>query len=49
MEGLGPATDDEVILAWLQAEIRSSRFRQYFLGPNPTAEQLAEIPGHIWH
>ncbi len=41
MEDLGRAIDDEVILAWLQAEIRSSRFRKYFLGPNPTAEQLA--------
>ena len=48
MEDIGPAIDDEVVLAWLQAEIRSSRFRQHFLGPNPTSEQLAMVDRLIY-
>lgn len=37
VEDLGEATDDHVILAWLQAEIESSDFQSYLIGnpPNP--------------
>ena len=37
MEDLGAATDDQVILAWLQAEIESPEFQAYLVGnpPNP--------------
>ena len=37
MDDLGAATDDQVILAWLQAEIESADFQAYVIGnpPNP--------------
>ena len=37
VEDLGEATDDQVILAWLQAEIESPDFQAYLIGnpPNP--------------
>ena len=37
MEDLGAATEDQVILAWLQAEIESADFQSYIIGnpPNP--------------
>ena len=37
MDDLGAATDDQVILAWLQAEIESIGFQEYIVGepPNP--------------
>ncbi len=37
MEDLGSATEDQVILAWLQAEIESPDFQAYLVGnpPNP--------------
>jgi hypothetical protein len=37
MEDLGHATEDQVILAWLQAEIESPDFQAYLIGnpPNP--------------
>ncbi|MFI5283010.1 MAG: hypothetical protein ACHQ0J_07760 [Candidatus Dormibacterales bacterium] len=37
MQDLGPATEDQVILAWLQADIESIEFQQYIVGdpPNP--------------
>jgi len=37
MEDLGAATEDQVILAWLQAEIESPDFQVYLVGnpPNP--------------
>ncbi len=31
MQDLGPATDDQVILAWLQAEIDSPRFEDMYV------------------
>jgi hypothetical protein len=38
MEDRGPATEDQVILAWLQAAIESPDFQAYLVGnpPNPT-------------
>ncbi len=50
MEDLGAVTDDQVILAWLQAEIESLDFQQYIVGdpPNPaylsTALKAARSP-----
>jgi hypothetical protein len=43
MEDLGGASEDQVILAWLQAEIESLDFQQYIVGdpPNPTYLSLA--------
>ncbi|HEV2140969.1 MAG TPA: hypothetical protein VGT01_07225 [Candidatus Dormibacteraeota bacterium] len=43
MEDLGAATDDQVILAWLQAEIESPEFQAYIVGnpPNPANLSLA--------
>ncbi len=43
MEDLGGATEDQVILAWLQAEIESLDFQQYLVGdpPNPTYLSMA--------
>ena len=43
MEDLGAASEDQVILAWLQAEIESLDFQQYIVGdpPNPTYFSLA--------
>src|SRR5256886_6385419 len=37
MEDLGKASEDQVILAWLQAEIESPDFQAYLVGnpPNP--------------
>ena len=37
MDDLGQATEDQVILAWLQAEIESPEFQAYIVGnpPNP--------------
>jgi hypothetical protein len=50
MEDLGAVTEDQVILAWLQAEIESAGFQQYLIGdpPNPAnlsvALKLARSP-----
>lgn len=43
MDDLGPATEDQVILAWLQAEIESADFQAYLVGnpPNPANLSLA--------
>ena len=37
MDDLGAASEDQVILAWLQAEIESPDFQAYIIGnpPNP--------------
>ena len=37
MDDLGAASEDQVILAWLQAEIESPDFQVYLIGnpPNP--------------
>jgi hypothetical protein len=43
MEDLGDATEDQVMLAWLQAEIESLDFQQYIVGdpPNPAYLSMA--------
>jgi hypothetical protein len=43
MHDLGTATEDQVILAWLQAEIESPAFQAYLVGnpPNPANLSLA--------
>jgi hypothetical protein len=43
MDDLGAATEDQVILAWLQAEIESPDFQAYLIGnpPNPANLSLA--------
>jgi hypothetical protein len=43
VEDLGTATEDQVILAWLQAEIESPDFQAYVIGnpPNPANLSLA--------
>lgn len=43
MDDLGPASEDQVILAWLQAEIESADFQAYLVGnpPNPANLSLA--------
>ena len=43
MEDLGAATEDQVILAWLQAEIESPEFQAYIVGnpPNPSNLSVA--------
>ena len=43
MDDLGAASDDQVILAWLQAEIESPDFQAYLVGnpPNPANLSLA--------
>ena len=43
MEDLGEASEDQVILAWLQAEIESPDFQAYLIGnpPNPANLSLA--------
>jgi hypothetical protein len=43
VEDLGAAMEDQVILAWLQAEIESIDFQQYIVGdpPNPAYLSLA--------
>ncbi len=41
MEDLGSATEDQVILAWLQAEIESPDFQAYLVGNPPNAANLS--------
>jgi hypothetical protein len=41
MEDLGPASDDQVILAWLQAEIESPGFQTYVVGDPPQPANLS--------
>lgn len=41
MEDLGSATEDQVILAWLQAEIESPDFQAYLVGNPPNPANLA--------
>jgi hypothetical protein len=43
VDDLGAATEDQVILAWLQAEIESPEFQAYIVGnpPNPANLSLA--------
>jgi hypothetical protein len=41
MDELGSASDDQVILAWLQAEIESLDFQQYLVGDPPNPSYLA--------
>jgi hypothetical protein len=41
MDDLGVASDDQVILAWLQAEIESPPFQQYLVGDPPKPTHLA--------
>jgi hypothetical protein len=41
MDDLGAATDDQVILAWLQAEIESPPFQSYLIGDPPRPSHLA--------
>ena len=41
MEDLGVASDDQVILAWLQAEIESPPFQSYLIGDPPKPSHLA--------
>jgi hypothetical protein len=41
MEDLGAVTDDQVILAWLQAEIDSPPFQSYLIGDPPKPTHLA--------
>jgi hypothetical protein len=40
MDDLGAASDDQVILAWLQAEIESPPFQEYLIGDPPTPSHL---------
>jgi hypothetical protein len=41
MEDLGTASDDQVILAWLRAEIDSPPFQNYLIGDPPKPSHLA--------
>ena len=41
MEDLGAVSDDQVILAWLQAEIDSPPFQSYLIGDPPKPTHLA--------
>lgn len=41
MEDQGEVTDDQVILAWLQAEIESPGFQTYIVGDPPTPANLS--------
>jgi hypothetical protein len=41
MDDLGVASDDQVILAWLQAEIESPPFQEYLIGDPPKPTHLA--------
>jgi hypothetical protein len=41
VEDLGVASDDQVILAWLQAEIESPPFQSYLIGDPPKPSHLA--------
>ncbi|HET6310521.1 MAG TPA: hypothetical protein VFH00_05915 [Candidatus Nitrosotalea sp.] len=43
MEEQGVATEDQVILAWLQAEIESVAFQQYIAGEPPNPAYLAQV------
>jgi hypothetical protein len=43
MEDLGPATEDQVILAWLQAEIDSVGFQRYLAGEPANPVYLAQV------
>jgi hypothetical protein len=43
MEDKGVATEDQVILAWLQAEIESVAFQQYIAGEPPNPVYLAQV------
>jgi hypothetical protein len=42
MDDLGAATDDQVILAWLQAEIGSPPFQTYLVGEPPNPANLSK-------
>src|SRR5947207_4493328 len=41
MEDLGAATEDQVILAWLQAQIESPEFQAYIVGNPPKPANLS--------
>src|ERR1700674_2068975 len=41
MDDLGVASDDQVILSWLQAEIESPPFQNYLIGDPPKHTHLA--------
>jgi len=41
MDDFGVASDDQVILAWLQAEIESPPFQEYLIGDPPKPSHLA--------
>jgi hypothetical protein len=41
VEDLGAASDDQVVLAWLQAEIESPPFQSYLIGDPPKPSHLA--------
>src|SRR6266567_4730857 len=43
MEDLGGATEDQVILAWLQAEIESPDFQAYVIGNPPNPASLSAV------
>ena len=43
MEDQGAASDDQVILAWLQAEIESVSFQQYIAGEPPNPAYLSQV------
>ena len=43
MEDQGVASEDHVILAWLQAEIESVAFQQYIAGEPPNPVYLAQV------
>ena len=43
MEAEGVATEDQVILAWLQAELESVAFQQYIAGEPPNPIYLAQV------
>jgi hypothetical protein len=45
MEDLGTASDDQVILAWLQAEIESPPFQSYLIGGSAQALASGSRPG----
>jgi hypothetical protein len=46
MQDLTPAADDQVILAWLQAEIESDRFQKNIVGNPPNLPFLALVRQH---
>lgn len=43
MQDLGPATEDQVILAWLQAVIESPDFQAYIVGDPPDPSRLSVV------